>query len=392
MSRAGLIVLAVLAPLVTLIVGLWLGGHPADLPGPLRDAFVSDDRALRAEVVDEIEDTFYKKVDRDKIEERSLKGMVEALGDPFSHYLTPREAERLSESVSGKFEGVGMTVEEDRRGLRVLTVFAGSPARRAGIRKGDLITAVDGKSIAGLSDKVATARIRGEAGTKVRLRVQSGTEGTRRTLRLTRERIEIPVARGRIVNRGGKRLGVIQLFAFSEGAHGLLRQQIDKLRRRGAQGFVLDLRGNGGGLLREAVLVSSVFLEDGKIVSIKGRTRPERVETAEGDAIDERIPMVVLVDGGSASASEIVAGALRDRRRAALVGTRTYGKGLVQDLRPLSNGGVLDITVATYYLPKGGTIAPRKGIRPQIEARDNPKTKRDEAVPKALDELLKRSR
>jgi carboxyl-terminal processing protease len=392
MSRIGVIALALWVALAALAAGLWLGGHPKDLPGPIRDAFVADDRALRAEVVDEIEDSFYKKVDRKKIEERSLKGMVDALGDPFSHYLTPSEAERLNESVSGKFEGVGMTVEEDRRGLRVLTVFGGSPARRAGIRKGDLITAVNGKSIAGLSDKVATARIRGEAGTQVRLRVQSAANRTRRTLRVKRERIEIPVARGRIVTRGGERLGVVQLFAFSEGAHGLLRQQIDRLRREGAKGILLDLRGNGGGLLREAILVSSVFLEDGRIVSIKGRTRPERVENAEGDAIDETIPVVVLVDRGSASASEIVAGALRDRRRATLVGTRTFGKGLVQDVRPLSNGGVLDITVATYYLPKGGTIAVRKGIRPQVEARDDPKTRRDEAVPVALDELLDRTR
>ena len=156
-------------------------------------------------------------------------------------------------------------------------------------------------------------------------------------------------------------------------------------------GIVLDLRGNGGGLLTEAQLVSSIFIEDGEIVSTRGRSRPERTLDAEGDAIDKDIPVVVLVDGGSASASEIVTGALRDRHRAIVVGTRTFGKGLVQEVKPLSNGGVLDITVANYYLPGGETIT-KAGIRPQVRAVDNPNTDRDEALPVALDTLLDKTR
>jgi carboxyl-terminal processing protease len=154
----------------------------------------------------------------------------------------------------------------------------------------------------------------------------------------------------------------------------------------GAQAIVLDLRGNGGGLLSEAVLVSSVFIEDGKIVSVRGRERPERTENAEGDAIDQDIPVAVLVDGGSASASEIVTGALRDRGRATVVGTHTFGKGLVQEVEPLSNGGYLDLTVANYYLPGGKTIS-TSGLKPQVKAFDKPRTKRDEALPVALDVL-----
>jgi carboxyl-terminal processing protease len=134
------------------------------------------------------------------------------------------------------------------------------------------------------------------------------------------------------------------------------------------------------------VLVSSIFIEDGKIVSVRGRHRPERTEDAQGDAIDGHIPVVVLVDGGSASASEIVTGALRDRHRATVVGTNTFGKGLVQEVENLSNGGYLDLTVANYYLPDGETIG-RDGITPQVKAKDNPKTKRDEALPVALDTL-----
>jgi carboxyl-terminal processing protease len=133
--------------------------------------------------------------------------------------------------------------------------------------------------------------------------------------------------------------------------------------------------------------VSSVFIEDGEIVSVRGRSRPERTQEAEGDAIDADVPVVVLVDGGSASASEIVTGALRDRGRATVVGTNTFGKGLVQEIEPLSNGGYLDLTVANYYLPSGKTIS-RAGLKPDVRAEDRPKTKRDEALPRALDELV----
>jgi carboxyl-terminal processing protease len=316
---------------------------------------------------------------------------VESLDDPYSHYLTPTEAKQFDESVSGQFEGVGMNVEQDKRGLKVLRVFDGSPAERARIRRGDFILGVNGRSIAGVNSEVATSRIKGPAGTSVTLRVFTPGEERDRTVRVKRERIEIPVARGRLVERDGHRVGAVELLSFSSGAHGLLRREVDRLLRKGAEAFVLDLRGNGGGLLSEAVLVSSIFIEDGKIVSVRGRHRAERTQDAEGDAIDEDIPVVTLVDGGSASASEIVTGALRDRDRAKVVGTRTFGKGLVQEVERLSNGGVLDLTVANYYLPDGETISAR-GIKPQIRAADDPDTDRDEALPVAIDELLRELR
>jgi carboxyl-terminal processing protease len=210
-------------------------------------------------------------------------------------------------------------------------------------------------------------------------------------VRVKRERIEVPVATGRIVERDGRKLGVVELLSFSTGAHGLVKREVEKVLDRGAEGIVLDLRGNGGGLLSEAVLVSSIFIEDGEIVSVRGRARPERTEEAQGDAIDENVPVAVLVNGGSASASEIVTGALRDRKRATVVGTRTFGKGLVQEVEQLSNGGVLDITVANYYLPGGRTIG-TVGLKPQVRARDDAGTERDEALPVALDALLDQQR
>jgi carboxyl-terminal processing protease len=391
MNRLRIVTVAFACALIALAAGLWLGGHPDSLPQPLRDAFVDEERALRAEIVETIEENFYKKVDTDKLDEQSLKGIVRSLDDRFSHYLTPEEAKHLEQAVSGRFDGVGMNVQQNRRGLLVVTVFEGSPALKAGIRKGDVITAVDGKSIAGVASDVSTARIKGEPGTTVRLTVlHSGTKEPR-TLDVKRARIEVPVAQDRLVTRGGAKLGVIELLSFSSGAHGRLRQKIDDLLDRGARGIVLDLRGNGGGLLREAVLVASVFIEDGTIVSTKGRTKPERDFDAEGDAIDDDVPLVVLVDRGSASASEIVTGALRDRERATVVGTRTFGKGVFQEIEPLSNGGVLDLTVGNYYLPDGESIS-RRGIKPQVAARDKPRTRRDEALPVALRELLEKVR
>ena len=383
--------IAALCALVALVAGLWLGGHPESLPGPLRDTFVEDDRAMRAEIIDSVKDNFYKPVNEKKLDDASLKGIVESLDDPYSHYLTPKEAKQLNESVSGHFEGVGMNVEQNKRGLKVLRVFDGAPAERAGIRRGDFILGVNGRSIAGVNSQVATSRIKGPAGTSVTLRVFTPGQETDRTVRVKRERIEIPVARGHMVEKAGHKVGVVELLSFSSGAHGLVRREIDKLLKRGAEAIVFDLRGNGGGLLSEAVLVSSIFIEDGEIVSVRGRHRPERTQDAEGDAIDEKIPVVTLVDGGSASASEIVTGALRDRDRAKVVGTRTFGKGLVQEIQQLSNGGVLDITVANYYLPDGETIS-TKGIKPEIRAADDPDTDRDEALPVAVDELVRELR
>ncbi|MFN2616216.1 MAG: S41 family peptidase [Thermoleophilaceae bacterium] len=391
MTPVRTVTIALACALAAGVAGLWFGGHPEKLPRGLRNAFVSDDRAIRAELIDAIDDNFYKPLDRSKLENASLKGIVDSLHDRYSHYITPAEADRFRESVSGKFDGVGMGVEQDRRGLRVLNVFERSPARRAGIHPGDLITSVNGRSIAGVSSTVATARIKGRPGTRVRLQVLTPRPKRVRRVTLRRQRITVPIARSRLVRRGGRRLGVVQLFGFSEGAHGVLAKHVRSLLRRGARGIVLDLRGNGGGLLTEAVLVSSVFVANGEIVSVRGRSRPERKEMAEGSPVAPRLPLVVLVDKGSASASEIVTGALRDRHRATVVGTHTFGKGLVQEVETLSNHGLLDLTVANYYLPNGETIG-KGGIKPQVRARDKPRTRRDEALPVALDVLLRRSR
>lgn len=382
-TRTALIAIA--CSIVALTVGLWLGGHPGSLPDPLRDAFVSEDQAVRAELIDLIEENFYAPVDEEKLDQASLRGIVQSLDDQFSQYFTPEEAQALRQSIEGEFDGVGMTVDEDRRGLLVVSVFDDSPAKRAGIRPDDVITKVNGRRIAGVPLDVATARIKGAPGTSVELTIRRGER--ERSLRVKRERITVPIVDGSTRTVNGVKLGVVRLSTFSSGAHGRLRKEIDRLLEGGARGIVLDLRDNGGGLLQEGVLVASIFIEDGEVVSTDGRSKPKRVFEARGEAIADDVPVVVLVNRGTASASEIVTGALRDRKRATVAGTRTFGKGVFQEIEPLSNGGALDITVGRYYLPGGESIEPDKGITPEVRARDNPRTERDEALPVALDAL-----
>ena len=386
MQRARPILIPLACAVLALIIGIWLGGHPRILPGGVRNAFVEDDRALRAEVIDQIENDFIRDVDVEKLQDASLKGIISALDDRFSHYFSPREALQFQQSVEGRFEGVGMRIEEVPRGLEVVSVFDGSPAQGAGIRQGAIITGVDGQSIAGQSAEIATAKIKGPPGTSVRLTLTEPGGKRERTVRVERERISVPTVESKLETVDGKKLGVVELLTFSSGAHGELRAAIDGLRAQGAKGIVLDLRGNGGGLLREAVLVASLFLEDGNVVSTDGRNRARQTYPAEGDALPKSLPVVVLVDGGSASASEIVAGALRDRDRAKLVGEKTFGKGVFQEVEPLSNGGALDLTVGRYYLPSGENLD-TSGITPETKARDNTRTKRDEALPVALKAL-----
>jgi carboxyl-terminal processing protease len=378
---------ALVAVLATLCVGMYLGGHPADLPGFLQDAFVEDSASLSSEATNLIEDNFFRDVPESQLEDASLKGMVRSLKSRFSHYFTPSENRLFEQATSGEFSGVGMTVVERKRGLLVVGVFKGSPAKREGIRPGDLIVKVNGRSIAGESSEVSTARIKGKPGSYVNLTIKRKGRPAR-TLRVKRARIRVPVVDSKLERRGGHKLGEVSLASFTSGAHADLGAAVRRLQGRGAEGFVLDLRGNGGGLLDEAVLVSSLFVPNGTIVTTKGRTRPKRVFEATGDTITRK-PVVVLVDHGTASASEITTAALHERIAAPVVGRRTFGKGVFGQVFELSNGGALDLIVGSYFTPNGENIN-NKGIAPNVRARDNPATARDEALNRALSVLADR--
>jgi carboxyl-terminal processing protease len=384
-----LVLFAALAP-VLLVLGIWLGGHPSSLPEPIRAAFVDEDARTLDEALDIIEEDYYRQVERDRLVDDSVSGAVSRLRDRFSTYLSPDEYRRFQDSSRGEFSGVGLEITEVPAGLRVGRVYPGSPAQKAGIRRGDTIVAVNRRSIAGRSSRESTALIRGRPGTEVTLTFTS--DGRRQTKRMKRARIDAPSVTSNLRTEDGVKLGVVELSGFTTGAHGEVRRAIDRLRDRGAKGIVLDLRGNGGGLLDEAVLVASVFIPEGTIVSTDGRTRARHVYRATGSAIPGRVPVVVLVDDGTASASEIVAGAIQDRDRGRVVGTRTFGKGVFQEVRRLPNGGALDITVGEYFTPSGrnlggGGTRRGAGIRPDVRATDNPDTRVDEALAVALREL-----
>ncbi len=380
--------LAVLLPLF-LLVGVWLGGHPEHLPGFVGDALVGDSEGrLYDEALDAIAENYYRPVDRDKLFDAGLAAGVESLDDRFSAYFDPKTYKEFEEATDSAFEGVGLSVAEVRGGLRVLTVFDGSPAREAGIRARDVITAVNGESLEGRNAEQAAAKIKGPAGTLVKLTVVTGKQKPR-ALTMRRARVDVPVVESELRRSGGAKIAHVRLSSFASGAHGEVRDAIDELLDKGADGVVLDLRDNGGGLLDEAVLVSSIFVRDGTIVSTRGRTRSRQVFEATGRAIDADVPVVALVNRQSASASEIVAGALQDHERAEVVGTRTFGKGVFQEIRPLSNGGALDITVGEYFTPKGrnlggGGVKKGAGIEPDIKARDDDATDRDEALDVAV--------
>jgi carboxyl-terminal processing protease len=347
-----------------------------------------DDARLYDEALDVIATDYYRPIDRDRLLDASLGSAVSSLNDRFSAFFTAKDYRTFQETTEGRFEGVGMTVEEVKEGLRVLTVFKGSPAARGGLRPGETITAVNGRSIKGKSSEQATTQIKGRAGTTVSLTVLAGKRS--REIKLRRARVDVPVVESEMAGSDGVKIAHVRLAGFTSGAHGEVGKAVRGLLKRGAKGVVLDLRDNGGGLLNEAVLISSIFIPDGTIVSTKGRARPEHVFEATGSAISTKIPVVVLVNGSSASASEIVTGALQDRDRAKVVGTRTFGKGVFQEIKPLSNGSALDLTVGEYFTPKGRNLGgggPKKGagLTPDVTARDKESTpKRDEALEVAL--------
>jgi len=375
--------------LLALALGVYLGGHPETLPDPVRDALVQDsDGEIYDEAVDTIERDYYRKVDRTALLNTSLGAAVESLQDQFSHYFSPKDYTQFQLDTEGQFEGVGMTVTEVKEGLRVLEVYDDSPAKEGGLKKGDLIVSVNGKPLAGRTSDEATALIKGRAGTPVTLGVKDGART--KTLKLKREKVDVPIVRSETEKADGKKIGWVRLAGFTSGSGDDVKAAVQKQIKDGAKGIILDLRHNGGGLLNEAVSVSSVFLKDGRVVSTKGRARPEKVYNATGGAIASDVPVVVLVDEGSASASEIVTGALQDRKRAKVVGTRTFGKGVFQEIERLENGGALDITVGEYFTPSGrnlggGGVRKGAGITPDIKASDDPKTTKDEALAAALE-------
>jgi carboxyl-terminal processing protease len=373
-----------------LVLGMWVGGrHPDWLPGPARSALVGDsDTKVVQEAIDHIHNTYYREIPKSVLADNAIAGVVAKLKDRFSNYFDPAEYKRFKQSQHSEFSGVGLQVAQHPKGLRVEAVYDGSPAKRAGLRPGDVIVAANGHNLAGMSQADSVKLVQGPPGTEVKLTWLA--DGRKRTETVTRSTVTVPVVASQLRTDHGCKVGVVRLSQFSSGAHAEVYAALRKLKKRGADAFVLDLRDNGGGLVSEAQLIASAFLSDGPIVTTRGRSVKEQTLNATGDPIVPKAPMSVLVDGGTASASEIVTGALQDRGRAKVVGTETFGKGVFQEVIELSNGGALDITAGQYFTPKGRNLGGKgvetgKGIEPDVTAKDDPKTRPDEALDKAVD-------
>ncbi len=383
-SRTPRIAALIVLGLIVLVIGIWLGGHPSWLPTGVRSALVGDSNAqLVNQELDIITHQYYRPVSRTQLLNKGMAAMVASLEDPYSRYYSPPDYRAFLSQSNPHLSGVGIDVVPDPRGLRIVDVFPHSPAAMAGLTHGDLIVKVGGTSLGGHSADFASRLIRGPAGTRVVLTLLSGTRT--RVVTITRADVVVPVASESIVNYHGFKIGDVRLTAFTDGAGAELRGYVYRALHAGARALILDLRENGGGLLQEAVNVASIFIPDGTIVSTDGRAQPRQVYLARGGAISTRIPVVVLVDRDTASAAEIVTGALQDRGRAKVVGTHTYGKGVFQEIQPLPNGGALDLTVGEYFTPNGrnlggGGVKQGAGITPNVYAYDNPTALGDHAL------------
>jgi carboxyl-terminal processing protease len=335
------------------------------------------------EVRAELLHAYYRPVPSNVLNAPSVSAMLAALNDPYTDYLDATQFRLLSRETHSSYPGIGVSVLPTDAGLDVVATKPG-PAESAGIRKGDVIVAINGRPAAGASIGEAMRRMLGPAGSAVRLDIRR--DGFRLHFVVVRGTISAPTVHSRLLQDAMLRIGYVKLDAFRLGATPVLGRALRKLERQNAAGIVLDLRGNPGGVFDQAVGVSSLFLARGVIVTLVGVHSGRHVYTAHGGGT--KLPLVVLVDRNSASAAEIVAAALHDNRRAVIVGENTFGKALVQSIRPLGNGAALRLTTAHYITPSGADISLR-GVTPDLHALDDPRTRRDEALQTALTLFLR---
>jgi carboxyl-terminal processing protease len=385
--RAAGIAFVLLLLAVAFVLGLLLTARsPRILAHPGTAAVDKRTPTAIEEVREALASSYYRPVGRDVLGETTIPDLLKELGDPNTDYLTAAEYTSLKNRTARSYSGVGLTVEPARAGLIVTSSMKG-PAREAGVRPGDIIVRIDGHPAGRLTFDQSLNLIKGERGTVVHLLVHRPREGWKR-FTVVRQEIAVPSLRARLVPFHSVKFGYVQLFAFPDSAGDRLADATALLVSRGAKGIVLDLRDNPGGLLAQAVRTASVFLDHGVVCTISGLHQDETVYEATGGAAYPRLPLVVLVNHGSASSAEIVAAALQDHGRAIVIGRRTYGKASVQSIRPLSNGAALKLTTALYRTPAGRDLT-GTGVRPKVRADDDPLTRLDEALRAAERVLLK---
>lgn len=299
--------------------------------------------------------------------EKAATGLVHELNDPYSELLPPKESEAFNRQTGGRYGGTGMLLGNPSKGIvTVDRVFPNTPADEAGVREGDRIVSVDSVAVSELSLDAVSNRLRGEVGTKVSVIYARPGVTEPIKLRFTRREVHIPAVNYSTLV--GDHIGYVPLQTFNENAAGETETAIESLVKQGAKGIVLDMRDNGGGIVEQALETASLFLQPGQeIVSVRSRNEANEVSRAEGKRLDKQIPLVVLVDGGSASATEIVAGALQDHDRALIIGTTSFGKGLVQSVYRLNGGYNLKLTTGKWYTPSGRSIHRERKLMPSGE-------------------------
>lgn len=344
-----------------------------------------------------IDENFLFDYDEKQLYDGSLKGMFENLGDPYTAYYTKDEFDKLLEDVNGKYAGIGVAVQASEEGyIKAISVFDESPAKKAGIKVGDYITKVDDVSYSAEQLEEAVSKIRGNVGEKVKITVlRKNDEGKAEEKDITVERADVKVdtVESKIVEKDGKKIAYIKVKQFEDVTKEEFAKELKAVKDAGAEGIVMDLRNNPGGNLDVCLAIADTFLDEGVIVSTVDKKGKKIVEKSDKEM--DKTPMTVLINENSASASEILAGAFKDRKRAKIVGTTSFGKGIVQKLFPLDDGSGVKITISEYFTPNKTKIH-KIGVKPDIEvenknedkALDIEKLDEDDQYNKALETLL----
>ena len=318
---------------------------------------------LFSEVLEKINNEYVDEIDQSEVMDSAINGVLQSL-DPYSAYMNPEIYEEMQTETSGEFGGLGIEVTMEAGVVKVITPIDDTPASRAGVKAGDYIVRINGEQVQGKTLMEAVNLMRGPVNTSIEITIRRKGLKKAKIFKIKREIIEIKSVASKLIE---KEIGYLRLRAFNENSSNQLKKEISKLEKKeNLLGYIFDLRNNPGGLLSQAIQISDFFLDDGEIVSTKGRKNRENRKffAKKGDKINGK-PLIVLINNGSASAAEIVAGALQDQKRAILLGESTFGKGSVQSIIPLKNKGAIRLTISKYYLPSGKSIS-EIGVSPDI--------------------------
>ena len=322
---------------------------------------------LLGEVLEKVQDEYVDEIDQAEVMDFAINGILQSL-DPYSAYMNPEIYEEMQTETSGEFGGLGIEVSMEGGVVKVISPIDDTPAARVGVKAGDYIVRINGEQVQGKTLMEAVNLMRGPVGSPIEITIRRKGLKKAKIFTITREIIEIKSVISKLIDN---EIGYLRLRAFNENSSNQLKGEISKLEKNNKLvGYILDLRNNPGGLLSQAVRISDFFLDDGEIVSTRGRKSRENRKffAKKGDRIKGK-PLIVLINNGSASAAEIVAGALQDQKRAVLLGEATYGKGSVQSIIPLRNKGAIRLTISKYYLPSGKSIS-EVGVTPDIRVEE----------------------